>query len=90
MSLTGDARCTETFKTIATDLNVPVSPSKAAQGHQQAAITAGLADQDASVVMTIMERLTAVEVPRGGGGGRRGARDPRPAGQVDCEEQHRE
>jgi hypothetical protein len=47
---------------------VPVSPSKAARRHQQAAITAGLADHDASVVMTIMERLTAVEVPRGGGG----------------------
>ncbi len=56
----------DTFNTIAKELHVPVSFSNVAQRYQQAAMAAGLADQDTSVVMTIIERLAAVEVPRGG------------------------
>jgi 3-hydroxyisobutyrate dehydrogenase len=52
----------ETFNIIAKDLHVPVSFANVAQQYQQAAIAAGLADQDTSVVMTIIERLAAVEV----------------------------
>jgi predicted transcriptional regulator len=33
-----------------------------AQRYQQAAMAAGLADQDTSVVMTIIERLAAIDV----------------------------
>ncbi len=54
----------ETFHTIAKDLHVPVSFSNVAQRYQQAAMAAGLADQDTSVAMTIIERLAAVEVGR--------------------------
>jgi 3-hydroxyisobutyrate dehydrogenase len=54
----------ETFNTIAKELHVPVSYANVAQQYQQAAIAAGLAEQDTSVVMTIIERLAAVEVPR--------------------------
>jgi 3-hydroxyisobutyrate dehydrogenase len=54
----------ETFNTIAKELHVPVSFSNVAQRYQQAAMAAGLADQDTSVVMTIIEHLAAVEVPR--------------------------
>jgi 2-hydroxy-3-oxopropionate reductase len=53
----------ETFNTIAKELHVPVSFSNVAQRYQQAAMAAGLADQDTSVAMTIIERLAAVEVP---------------------------
>ena len=56
----------ETFNTIAKELLVPVSFSNVAQRYQQAAMAAGLADQDTSVVMTIIERLAAFEVPRAG------------------------
>jgi 3-hydroxyisobutyrate dehydrogenase len=56
----------DTFNTIAKELHVPVSFSHEAQRYQQAAMAAGLADQDTSVVMTIIERLAAVEVPRAG------------------------
>jgi hypothetical protein len=52
----------ETFNTIAKELHVPVSFSNLAQQYQQAAMAAGLADYDTSVVMTIIERLAAVEV----------------------------
>jgi 2-hydroxymethylglutarate dehydrogenase len=52
----------ETFNTIAKELHVPVSFSNLAQQYQQAAMAAGLADHDTSVVMTIIERLAAVEV----------------------------
>jgi len=51
----------ETFNTIAKELHVPVSFSNVAQRYQQAAMAAGLADQDTSVVMTIIERLAAVK-----------------------------
>jgi predicted transcriptional regulator len=43
---------------------VPVSFANVAQQFQQAAMAAGLADYDTSVVMTIIERLAAVEVSR--------------------------
>jgi 3-hydroxyisobutyrate dehydrogenase len=54
----------ETFNTIAKELHVPVSFANVAQQFQQAAMAAGLADHDTSVVMTIIERLAAVEVSR--------------------------
>ena len=54
----------DTFNTIAKELHVPVSFSNVAQRYQQAAMAAGLADQDTSVAMTIIERLAAIEVPR--------------------------
>src|SRR5437867_3475095 len=52
----------ETFNTIAKELHVPVSFANVAQRHQQAAMAAGLADQDTSVVMTIIEHLAAIDV----------------------------
>ena len=52
----------ETFNTIAKELHVPVSFSNVAQRYQQAAMAAGLGDHDTSVVMTIIERLSAVKV----------------------------
>lgn len=55
----------ETFNTIAKELHVPVSFSNVAQRYQQAAMAAGLADQDTSVVLTIIEKLAAVQVSRG-------------------------
>jgi 3-hydroxyisobutyrate dehydrogenase len=54
----------DTFNTIAKELHVPVSFANVAQQFQQAAMAAGLADYDTSVVMTIIERLAAVEVSR--------------------------
>ena len=51
----------ETFNTIAKDLHVPVSFSNVAQRYQQAALAAGLGDQDTSVVLKIIERLAAVD-----------------------------
>jgi 3-hydroxyisobutyrate dehydrogenase len=52
----------DTFNTIAKELHVPVSFSNVAQRYQQAAMAAGLGDQDTSVVMTIIERLSAIKV----------------------------
>jgi 3-hydroxyisobutyrate dehydrogenase len=52
----------ETFNLIAKELHVPVSFSNVAQHYQQAALAAGLGDHDTSVVMTIIERLAAVQV----------------------------
>jgi 3-hydroxyisobutyrate dehydrogenase len=52
----------ETFNTIAKELHVPVSFANVAQQYQQMAIAAGLAEQDTSVVMTIIERLAAMQV----------------------------
>src|SRR5207249_2801160 len=51
----------ETFNTIAKELHVPVSFSNVAQRYQQAAMAAGLADQDTSVALTIIEKLAALE-----------------------------
>jgi 3-hydroxyisobutyrate dehydrogenase-like beta-hydroxyacid dehydrogenase len=56
----------ETFNTIAKELHVPVSFANVAQQYQQMAIAAGLAEQDTSVVMTIIERLAAMQVSRPG------------------------
>jgi 3-hydroxyisobutyrate dehydrogenase-like beta-hydroxyacid dehydrogenase len=55
----------DTFNTIAKELHVPVSFSNVAQRYQQAAMAAGLADQDTSVAMTIIERLAAIEPSKG-------------------------
>jgi 2-hydroxymethylglutarate dehydrogenase len=55
----------ETFTTIAKELHVPVSFANDAQRYQQAAMAAGLAEMDTSVVMTVIERLAAVQVSRG-------------------------
>lgn len=54
----------DTFTTIAKELHVPVSFANIAQQYQQAAIAAGLSEQDTSVAMTLIERLAAVELPR--------------------------
>ncbi|HEV8473975.1 MAG TPA: NAD(P)-dependent oxidoreductase [Methylomirabilota bacterium] len=54
----------ETFTTIAKELHVPISFANVAQRYQQAALAAGLGEQDTSVVMTIIERLAAVQVPQ--------------------------
>jgi 3-hydroxyisobutyrate dehydrogenase len=51
----------ETFNTIAKELHVPVSFSNVAQRYQQAALAAGLGDQDTSVTLTIIEKLAALE-----------------------------
>jgi 3-hydroxyisobutyrate dehydrogenase-like beta-hydroxyacid dehydrogenase len=56
----------ETFTTIAKELHVPQSFASEAQRYQQAAMAAGLADCDTSVVMTIIERLAAIEAPSAG------------------------
>src|SRR6266446_2661691 len=55
----------ETFNTVAKELHVPVSFSNVAQRYEQMALAAGLGEQDTSVVMTVIERLSAVQVPRG-------------------------
>jgi 3-hydroxyisobutyrate dehydrogenase len=51
----------DTFNTIARDLHVPVSFSNVAQRYQQAALAAGLGDQDTSVVLTLIERLAGLD-----------------------------
>jgi 3-hydroxyisobutyrate dehydrogenase-like beta-hydroxyacid dehydrogenase len=55
----------DTFTSIAKELHVPVSFANVAQRYQQAALAAGLADMDTSVVMTIIEQLAAVKVSKG-------------------------
>jgi 3-hydroxyisobutyrate dehydrogenase-like beta-hydroxyacid dehydrogenase len=55
----------ETFNTIAKELHVPVSFANVAQRYEQMALAAGLGEQDTSVVMTIIERLSATQVPQG-------------------------
>jgi 3-hydroxyisobutyrate dehydrogenase len=55
----------ETFTTVAKELHVPISFANVAQRYQQAALAAGLGEQDTSVVMTIIERLAAVQVSKG-------------------------
>jgi 3-hydroxyisobutyrate dehydrogenase len=56
----------DTFNTIAKELHVPVSFSNVAQRYQQAALAAGLGEQDTTAVMMIIERLAAVQVSKGG------------------------
>lgn len=53
----------ETFTAIAKEFHVPVSFANVAQRYEQMAMAAGLADQDTSVVMTLIERLAAIEPP---------------------------
>jgi 2-hydroxymethylglutarate dehydrogenase len=55
----------ETFTTIAKELHVPISFANVAQRYQQMALAAGLGEQDTSVVMTLIERLAATQVPQG-------------------------
>src|SRR5438105_14360783 len=55
----------DTFNTIAKELHVPVSFANVAQRYQQAALAAGLGEQDTSVIMTVIERLSAVKVSGG-------------------------
>jgi 3-hydroxyisobutyrate dehydrogenase-like beta-hydroxyacid dehydrogenase len=57
----------ETFTIIAKELHVPISFANVAQRYQQMALAAGLGEQDTSVVMTIIERLAATQVPQGKG-----------------------
>jgi 3-hydroxyisobutyrate dehydrogenase-like beta-hydroxyacid dehydrogenase len=54
----------ETFHTIAKELHVPVTFSALAQHYQQAALAAGLGEQDTGVVFTIIERLAGMKAPR--------------------------
>ena len=54
----------ETFTAIAKELHVPVSFANVAQRYQQAALAAGLGEQDTSVVYTLIERLAAIAQPR--------------------------
>jgi 3-hydroxyisobutyrate dehydrogenase len=51
----------ETFTTIAKELHVPISFANVAQRYQQAALAAGLGDQDTSVALTIIEKLAALD-----------------------------
>lgn len=53
----------ETFHSIAKELHVPVTFSALAQHYQQAALAAGLGEQDTSVVFTIIERLAGMKAP---------------------------
>ena len=55
----------ETFTTVAKELHVPVSFVNVAQRYEQMALAAGLGEQDTTVVMTVIERLAATQVPRG-------------------------
>jgi 3-hydroxyisobutyrate dehydrogenase len=54
----------ETFNTIAKELHVPVSFANVAQRYQQAALAAGLGEQDTSVIYTLIERMAALAQPR--------------------------
>jgi 3-hydroxyisobutyrate dehydrogenase len=51
----------DTFTTIAKELHVPVSFANVAQQYEQMALAAGLGDDDTSVVMTVIERLAAID-----------------------------
>jgi 3-hydroxyisobutyrate dehydrogenase-like beta-hydroxyacid dehydrogenase len=52
----------DTFNAIARELHVPVSFSNVAQRYEQAALAAGLGEQDTSSVLMIIERLAAAQV----------------------------
>jgi 3-hydroxyisobutyrate dehydrogenase len=56
----------ETFNTIAKELHVPVSFSNVAQRYQQAAMAAGMAEQDTTAAMLIIEKLACIQVSKGG------------------------
>ena len=53
----------DTFNSIARELHVPVSFSNVAQRYEQAALAAGLGEQDTTSVLQIIERLAATQVP---------------------------
>jgi 3-hydroxyisobutyrate dehydrogenase len=53
----------DTFHAIAKELHVPVTFSSLAQHYQQAALAAGLGEQDTSVVFTLIERLAGMQPP---------------------------
>jgi 3-hydroxyisobutyrate dehydrogenase-like beta-hydroxyacid dehydrogenase len=55
----------ETFTAIAKELHVPVSFVNVAQRYEQMALAAGLGEQDTTVVMTVIEKLAGIQVPRG-------------------------
>lgn len=56
----------ETFNTIAKELHVPVSFANVAQRYQQAAMAAGLEEQNTTAAMLVIERLACVQVSKGG------------------------
>ena len=56
----------ETFSTIAKELHVPVSFANVAQRYQQAAMAAGLEEQNTTAAMLIIERLACIQVSKGG------------------------
>jgi 3-hydroxyisobutyrate dehydrogenase-like beta-hydroxyacid dehydrogenase len=51
----------ETFNTIAKELHVPVSFANVAQRYQQAALAAGLAEEDTTSAFKVIARLAALE-----------------------------
>jgi 3-hydroxyisobutyrate dehydrogenase len=52
----------ETVTTVAKEVHVPLTFANIAQQYHQAALAAGLAERDTSVLMTIIERLAGFEV----------------------------
>jgi 3-hydroxyisobutyrate dehydrogenase len=54
----------DTFNAIARELHVPALFASIAQQYEQAAMAAGLADQDTSVLMTVIERQAGIEGTR--------------------------
>jgi 2-hydroxymethylglutarate dehydrogenase len=52
----------ETVTTVAKEIHVPLTFANIAQQYHQAALAAGLAERDTSVLMTIIERLAGVEI----------------------------
>jgi 3-hydroxyisobutyrate dehydrogenase len=55
----------DTFTAIAKEVHSPMSFANAAQRYQQAALAAGLADQDTSSVVQIVEKLANFTMPKG-------------------------
>ena len=56
----------ETFNTIAKELHVPVSFANVAQRYKQAAMAAGLEEQNTTAAMLVIEHLARVQVSKGG------------------------
>ena len=69
----------ETFNTIAKELHVPVSFANVAQRYQQAAMAAGLSEQDTTAAMLVIERLDRKPRPRSAGPSRARSRPGAPA-----------
>jgi len=53
----------DTFHAIAKEVHVPVTFSNLAQHYQQAALAAGYAEKDTSVIFTLIERLAGITRP---------------------------